>query len=115
MVGHITGKNGNTLVKQGGWQTTRTAPPHETYKFVENVFEELDAPGEWYLDRKEHILYLYPEQGTDLVAARLEAGGLEELVKIQGEGSSPVRNVTLRDLVLTGTRRTFMENREPLL
>ena len=75
----------------------------------------MDAPGEWYLDRKEHILYLYPEQGTDLAAARLEAGGLEELVKIQGEGSSPVRNVTLQDLVLTGTRRTFMENREPLL
>lgn len=111
----ITGKNGNTLVKQGGWQNNRPSPPHEKYKFVENVFEELDAPGEWYLDRKEHILYLYPEQGTDLAAARLEAGGLEELVKIQGEGSSPVRNVTLQDLVLTGTRRTFMENREPLL
>ena len=111
----ITGKNGNTLVKQGGWQNNRPSPPHEKYKFVENVFEELDAPGEWYLDRKEHILYLYPEQGTDLAAARLEAGGLEELVKIQGEGSSPVRNVALQDLVLTGTRRTFMENREPLL
>ena len=81
----ITGKNGNTLVKQGGWQNNRPSPPHEKYKFVENVFEELDAHGEWYLDRKEHILYLYPEQGTDLAAARLEAGGLEELVKIQGK------------------------------
>ncbi len=73
----------------GGWQNNRPSPPHEKYKFVENVFEELDAPGEWYLDRKEHILYLYPEQGTDLAAARLEAGGLEELVKIQGKAHPP--------------------------
>ena len=111
----ITGKNGNTLAKEGGWQNNRPSPPHEKYKFVENIFEELDAPGEWYLDRKENVLYLVPEQGTALAAATLEAGGLAELVRIQGEGSRPVRNVTLRDLVLTGTRRTFMENREPLL
>lgn len=76
---------------RGGWQNNRPSPPHEKYKFVENVFEELDAPGEWYLDRKEHILYLYPEQGTDLAAARLEAGGLEELVKIQGGRLIPRR------------------------
>ena len=25
-----------------------------------NVFEELDAPGEWYLDRNSGILYMYP-------------------------------------------------------
>jgi len=27
-----------------------------------NVLEELDQPGEWYLDRKSGILYLYPPQ-----------------------------------------------------
>ena len=27
-----------------------------------NVFEELDAPGEWYLDRNSGFLYLYPSQ-----------------------------------------------------
>lgn len=26
-----------------------------------NVFEELDKPGEWYLDRTNNILYLYPD------------------------------------------------------
>ena len=25
-----------------------------------NVFEELDAPGEWYLDRESGVLYMYP-------------------------------------------------------
>ncbi len=28
--------------------------------FVKNVFEELDAPGEWYLDRKAGIVYFWP-------------------------------------------------------
>ena len=28
-----------------------------------NVFEELDAPGEWYLDRETGVLYLFPPEG----------------------------------------------------
>jgi len=28
--------------------------------YVENVFEDLDAPGEWYLDRREGKLYYMP-------------------------------------------------------
>ncbi len=111
----ITGKKGDSLVTEGGWQNNRSSPPHDRYKFVENIFEELDAPGEWYLDRRENVLYLYPEPGTDLSRAVVEAAGLPELVRLQGKEGAPVKNVTLRDLVLTGTRRTFMENREPLL
>ena len=38
------------------WGARKGAP----YYFF-NVLEELDAPGEWYLDRKELKLYLYPE------------------------------------------------------
>ncbi len=30
-----------------------------------NLLEELDAPGEWYLDRGSGMLYLYPEEGFD--------------------------------------------------
>lgn len=32
------------------------------YCFV-NVFEELDTPGEWYIDRDEGVLYVYPPEG----------------------------------------------------
>ncbi|MBR3991202.1 MAG: right-handed parallel beta-helix repeat-containing protein [Clostridia bacterium] len=35
---------------------------NNTYFFL-NVFEELDAPGEWYLDRSDGTLYLYPPEG----------------------------------------------------
>lgn len=31
--------------------------------YVQNVLEELDAPGEWYLDRKTSVVYFYPPAG----------------------------------------------------
>lgn len=30
-----------------------------------NILEELDRPGEWYLDRKTGILYFYPPEGAE--------------------------------------------------
>jgi hypothetical protein len=62
------------LTYEGGWQTNRPAAMHKQYVYVENIFEELDAPGEWFLDRKKNILYYYPPEGLDLknaVGARL--------------------------------------------
>ena len=34
--------------------------------YVENVFEELDQPGEWYLDRANRTVYYYPLDGEKL-------------------------------------------------
>ena len=36
--------------------------PSNDYYFL-NVFEELDAPGEWYLDRANGLMYFYPPSG----------------------------------------------------
>ena len=33
--------------------------PGDRY-YVQNLFEELDAPGEWYLDKKKSMLYFWP-------------------------------------------------------
>ena len=49
----ITGKNAKGEVTlDGGWQNNRGGAVHPSIRFVENVFEELDAPGEWFLDRQ---------------------------------------------------------------
>lgn len=42
--------------------------------FAFNLLEELSSPGEWYLDRKEGILYFYPPAG--LVGAVVDIGRL---------------------------------------
>jgi hypothetical protein len=49
----ITGKKEDgTVTFEGGWQNNRPSPMHGQFRFVENIFEELDAPGEWFLDAK---------------------------------------------------------------
>lgn len=39
---------------------------HRSKFFIENVFEEFDSPGEWYLDKETGILYVIPEKGVNL-------------------------------------------------
>jgi hypothetical protein len=106
-VGHLT--------YEGGWQTNRPAPMHKQYRYVENIFEELDAPGEWFLDRKNNILYYYPPNGLDLKNAVVEVVRLKHLVEMRGTAQSPVKWIDLRNFTFRHTMRTFMETREPLL
>ncbi len=40
------------------------AVPGSTY-YIFNVLEELDSPGEWYLDRENGVLYIYPPEKMD--------------------------------------------------
>ncbi len=112
----ITGKNDNgEVMLQGGWQGNRPAKPHAKYRFVENIFEELDAPGEWFLNSKTHTLYFYPPPGVDLANAIVESAQLRHLIEFRGTQQSPVKFVTLRGLTFQHTARTFMETKEPLL
>jgi hypothetical protein len=54
---------------------------------VENVREALDAPGEWYLDRKTGMLTYFPRPGEDMANAEVIAPRLETLVKIEGDAA----------------------------
>ena len=60
----ITGKGAdNKITYEGGWQNNRPAGMH-AHRFVENIFEELDVPGEWFLDARNHLLYFHPPPET---------------------------------------------------
>jgi hypothetical protein len=112
----ITGKDAQGgVTMEGGWQNNRGAAAHPTIRFVENIFEELDAPGEWFLNSKTHTLYFYPPTGLDLAGATVEATRLRSLVEFHGSADKPVRFVTLRGLIFRQAARTVMETREPLL
>jgi hypothetical protein len=112
----IAGKDAKgDLTYEGGWQNNRPAPMHNTYRFVEGIFEELDAPGEWFLDDKTHTLYFYPPAGLDLTQARVEGMRLRHLVEFDGSERQPVRFVTLKGLTFRHALRTFMLTQEPLL
>ncbi len=83
----------------------QTAPPHGLYGFRKrqryyflNILEELDQPGEWFLDRRKGLLYFWPPEAvTDPTASR-EVG--EVLLSMM---SSPfVRTKDLENLRFDG-------------
>ncbi len=52
--------------------------------FLENVFEALSEPGEWYLDRSTGMVYYIPLPGESLVSAEIIAPYATQFVKICG-------------------------------
>ncbi len=75
---------------------------HAPYYFY-NVFEELDAPGEWFLDRDAGILYLYPpcELSSSAINLSLLTGPL-----LASEG---VSDLTFDGFTFAGTRGNAIE------
>ncbi|MDR2119937.1 MAG: right-handed parallel beta-helix repeat-containing protein [Tannerella sp.] len=112
----ITGKDRRgRLETEGGWQNNRRSGLHAANRMVENIFEELDAPGEWFYSAAESMLYYYPLPGEDVTEALFESPQLKSLIEIRGSEAEPVRRITVEGVDLTQTVRTFMEAYEPLL
>jgi hypothetical protein len=112
----ITGKDKNGLLAmEGGWQNNRQYGLHVANRMVENIFEELDAPGEWFYDANRSTLYYYPPEGENVNSVRFESPQVKHLIEFRGSRSNPVCNITLEGVDLTQTVRTFMEPYEPLL
>ena len=53
--------------------------------WIEGVKEELDQPGEWYLDRAEGRLYYMPEPGVDPNTLTIVAPRLNVIVDAKGD------------------------------
>jgi len=86
----ITGKDkkGN-LSLEGGWQNNRPMGLHDENRMVENIFEELDAPGEWYYSRQEQTLYYFPYEGENMDEVLFETPQLKHLIAIRGKADAP--------------------------
>ncbi|HEY3369499.1 MAG TPA: PDZ domain-containing protein [Prolixibacteraceae bacterium] len=104
-----------TLEMKGGWQNNRPYGLSPDNRMVENIFEELDAPEEWYFDPKEAVLYYYPLPEEDIHSSKFEVAQLKHLVEFRGTAQYQVRNITIKNIEFTQTARTFMEKYEPLL
>ncbi len=70
---------------------------------VDNVYEALDEPGEWYLNRKTGVLSYLPRPGEDMTRAEVIAPRLREIVRFDGnpESGAFVEHVTLRGLTFS--------------
>ncbi len=112
----ITGKNPDgSVAYEGGWQNNRQMGMHPEFRMVENIFEELDVPGEWFHNAKTHTLYFKPEPGMDLAKANVEVVRLRHLVEFTGSSKQAVKHITLKGFTYRHAARTFMDTKEPLL
>ena len=67
--------------------------------FFYNVLDELDEPGEWFLDRDNCLLYVYPEHDLDGSTPEITLDFSSDMVSASG-----CEWVTLRDITFAGTR-----------
>jgi hypothetical protein len=81
--------------------------------YVENVREELDAPGEWYFDSREAMLYYLPPSGLELGTAVVEPALLQRVVQFLGTKDKPVHHITLRGLWIAHAASTYFEPYSP--
>ena len=107
------------LLGEGGWQLQRSLGIGGKGKnlslfFIDNIFEELDTPGEWFLDVEKNMLYYYPEEGIDVHNATFEVPVLKDLIQIKGDAEKPVKHITINGLEFSHSKSTFMELYEPL-
>jgi hypothetical protein len=115
-VAGIDAKNNALLLGRGGYQIndlafkkvcTGVGPKGRFY--VENVFEELDAPAEWYLDHEAGILYYMPPAGVDMNTAVVEVPVLKHVIEVRGTQDAPVRHVRFSGFRIAHTASTFLE------
>ncbi len=103
----ITGKSGSSLSYEWVGDNNRGSGLHSTYRMVENIFEELDAEGEWFYDDAAGMLYFYPPAGMDVSAVDFVGASLEELIRVVGDAADPVKHLTFSNFTFMHTHRTL--------
>ena len=86
----------------------------ESERFVENIREELDAPGEWFFDAKEGWLYFKPFAAGRPPRTGFVASHLQNLIRIGGQRAQ-AHDIRITGLQYRYTEPTYLLSTEPLL
>ncbi|KRC66110.1 hypothetical protein ASE12_15915 [Aeromicrobium sp. Root236] len=81
------------------YDNARTGPPGvEMPSSIENAYELLAEPGQWYLDKAGDKVYYIPRAGETMSSTPVVAPVAESLLKVVGTASDPVENLTVSGL-----------------
>jgi hypothetical protein len=85
--------------------------------YIENIFKELDATEEWYLNEATHTLYYIPAANdrftsTAAAASIVEGTNLKQLIEFRGSVDSPASYISLIGFNISRTAPTFLDSHE---
>jgi hypothetical protein len=91
----------------GGFQEARGSHSGGAF-YVANIFEELDSPNEWFLDKDTRTLYFMPNGTMPQVFV---ASQIPCIISISGSSKeNSVNNVLIQGLIWTQTTSTYMRD-----
>ncbi len=68
---------------------------------IVQAFEELDEPGEWYLNRTTRQLFYYPNSFEVMSSLQVDVPVVDTIVKFTGTSTTnKVRNIRMKDLII---------------
>ncbi|HET9101277.1 MAG TPA: hypothetical protein VFN62_12850, partial [Acidobacteriaceae bacterium] len=89
------------IMLPNGARTANLVGPRSVGKrpeYLENAYELLGTPGQFYFDRENHRLYYVPRRGEDLRMADVEMPALQALITAAGTAEQPVHNIVFRGI-----------------
>lgn len=92
--------DGSTIVmQQPCWKNSQygESPHMDSPTWIENAFELLDTPGEWYFNQTTQYLYYYPYAGENIAAANVVVPKLETLIEADG----PIHDIQFHGLTFS--------------
>lgn len=101
------GTENTIMLGRGGFQEAHGWHSGGAF-YVANIFEELDSPNEWFLDKDTRTLYFMPNETMPdiFVASQLPC-----LISVSGSSiENPARNIRIQGLILTETSNTYMRD-----
>lgn len=97
----IEGKNSDGSLKLR-WvgDNNRGRGFHAEKVTVENIFEELDAPKEWFYDKETGLLYIIPDGDDDILSATVEGAVCGEIFMLEN-----CKNISFSGIRFEKTKR----------
>ncbi|UJR11197.1 hypothetical protein I4U23_015378 [Adineta vaga] len=92
---------------RGGFQEARGLSWGGAF-YVANIFEELDSPNEWFLDKDTRTLFFMP---NETMPETFIASQIPCLISLRGNSiNDPIQNVWIQGLILSETTNTYMRD-----
>jgi hypothetical protein len=96
------------------WSSQSNMVGSNSLFYVDNLAEENDSPGEWYLSAGMGRLDYRASKISDMMSALVEVPVLDNIIRMSGTADRPVEHISIEGFRLAHTSSTYTEPYEAL-